>query len=222
MDYIIRKCELKDIPGITETVTTSWKETYKGLVPDDYLDNLDSTMEERTKNARERFLNGEMQFVLEIDGKIVGFNNRQYDNHLIYARAFRAYSNASLYDLSQNIINFHKGYIGEAYDISYTDVYDFCTEKKSLKKWEVALGIHHQEMGIPWDEPVPDDMIDIVMDYCENDVRATEAVFLARKGDFAARKIQVELVKMLHGDIKVTVNDTTNTLSKRIIFGKEI
>ena len=32
MDYIIRKCELKDIPGITETVTTSWKETYKGLI----------------------------------------------------------------------------------------------------------------------------------------------------------------------------------------------
>ena len=73
MDYIIRKCELKDILGLTQVVTTSWKETYRGLVPDDYLDNLDSTIEERTKNATERFLNGEMQFVLEIDGKIVGF-----------------------------------------------------------------------------------------------------------------------------------------------------
>ena len=153
--------------------------------------------------------------------KIIGFNCRQYDNHIVYARAFRNYSNEQLYELSQEIISKHSGFIGNAYDISYTDVYDFSTEKKSLKKWEIALGIHHQEMGIPWDQPVPDDMIEKVMDYCENDVRATEAVFNARAGDFMARKIQVALVNLLHGDdIKVTVNDTTNTLSKRIIFGK--
>ena len=152
--------------------------------------------------------------------KLVGFNNRKYDNHMLMGRA-RGYSDEALFKLSQNMIENKDGFIGEAYNLSYTDVYDFSTEKMSLKKWEINLGINHQEMGIPWDEDLPEDMIPTVMDYCANDVLATEAVFHAREGDFNARKIQVALVKLLHGeDIPVTVNDTTNTLSKRIIFGR--
>ena len=139
-------------------------------------------------------------FIRTFHGCLVGFNNLQYDNHIVWARAFRGMTNMGLYNLSQQMITEHKGFIYESRDISYTDVFDFCTEKKSLKKWEVALKRHHQEMGIPWDEPVPDDMIDAVMEYCENDVRATEAVFHARYGDFAARKIQVALVNIIHGD----------------------
>lgn len=150
---------------------------------------------------------------------LVGFNCRQYDNHIIWAAAM-GYSVDKLFQLSQRIINEHTGFFGEAYNLSYTDVFDFCTEKMSLKKWEIKLGIHHQEMGIPWDQLVPEEMFEKIMEYCENDVRATEAVFHARYGDFTARKIQVDLVKLLHGDdIHVSVNDTTNTLSKRIIFG---
>lgn len=152
--------------------------------------------------------------------KLVGFNNRKYDNHLLLTRA-RGYSNEALYKLSQEIINNHTGYIGEAYNLSYTDVFDYCTDKRSLKKWEIELDITHEEMGIPWDEPLPDDKIEDVMNYCANDVRATEAVHHARVGDFNARKIQVAIVKQMHGDdINVTVNDTTNTLSKRITFGR--
>ena len=30
-------------------------------------------------------------------------------------------------------------------------------KKQSLKKWEIELGIHHQELGLPWDQPVPED-----------------------------------------------------------------
>lgn len=153
--------------------------------------------------------------------KLVGFNCRNYDNHILYARAARRYSTPRLYELSQAIIeNRANSKFSEAYNLSYTDVYDFSTEKMGLKKWEIKLGIHHEEMGIPWDEPVPDELKEKVVEYCENDVRATEAVFHARYEDFMARKIQVELVKIMHGDeIRVSVNDTTNTLSKRIIFG---
>ena len=46
----------------------------------------------------------------------------------------------------------------EAYNISYTDVFDFSMTKQSLKKFEIELGIHHQELGLPWDEPVPEDL----------------------------------------------------------------
>lgn len=149
---------------------------------------------------------------------LVGFNCRRYDNHILYARLM-GYTNEQLYNLSQKIISGEPNcFFSEAYNVSYTDVYDFCTKKQSLKKWEIELGIHHQELGLPWDQPVPEEMWTKVAEYCDNDVIATEAVFNARKADFVARQVQVDLVKLLHG-ATATVNDTTNTLSTKIIFG---
>ena len=150
--------------------------------------------------------------------RLIGFNCRRYDNHILYA-ALMGYTNEQLYNLSQNIINTPKGeqnkyLFGEAYNISYTDVYDFAAKKQSLKKWEIELGIHHQELGLPWDQPVPEDMWFKVAEYCDNDVLATEAVFNHLKGDFTARQILAELAG-------ATVNDTTNSLTTKIIFGKE-
>lgn len=144
--------------------------------------------------------------------RLVGFNCRRYDNHILYGRLI-GYDNEKLYDLSQKIIGGDRNaFFGEAYNISYTDVYDFCSVKQSLKKWEIELGIHHQELGLPWDQPVPEDMWTKVAEYCDNDVIATEAVFNARKGDFIARQI---LARLANG----SVNDTTNSLSAKIIFG---
>ena len=143
--------------------------------------------------------------------RLVGFNCRRYDNHILYARLM-GYTNEQLYNLSQKIISGNGGMFGEAYNISYTDVWDFCSNKQGLKKWEIELGIHHQELGLPWDEPVPEDMWEKVAEYCDNDVIATEAVFNARKSDFLARKILADVAGM-------TVNDTTNSLTTRIIFG---
>ena len=155
--------------------------------------------------------------------RLVDFNGRNYDRHIMYARLM-GYNNEQIYNLSQRIINAPKGsrdngMFREAYNLGYIDVYDMSTVKQSLKKFEIELGIHHQELGLPWDQPVPEEMWEKVAEYCDNDVIATEAVFNARKGDFIARQIQVDLVKLLHGIENVTVNDTTNTLSKRIIFG---
>ena len=144
--------------------------------------------------------------------RLVGFNCRRYDNHILYARLM-GYTNEQLYDLSQRIINGDKNaFFGEAYNVSYTDVYDFSSKKQSLKKFEIELGIHHQELGLPWDKPVPEEMWTKVAEYCDNDVIATEAVFNDRKADFTARKILADVAGM-------TVNDTTNSLTTRIIFG---
>jgi hypothetical protein len=52
-----------------------------------------------------------------------------------------------------------------------------------------------------------------VVDYCANDVRATEAVFEDRKGDFVARQILAELSGL-------TVNDTTQQHTAKIILGR--
>lgn len=149
-----------------------------------------------------------------LDFKLVGFNCRRYDNHIIYARLI-GYNNEELYDLSQRIINGSKNaFFGEAYNLSYTDIYDFSSKKQSLKKWEIELGIHHHELGMKWDEPVPEDKWLIVADYCVDDVIATEAVFKKRQADFIAREILADIAGM-------SVNDTTNSLTTRIIFGKE-
>ena len=155
---------------------------------------------------------------------LIGFNNRDYDNHMLYA-AYLGYTNEQLYKLSTRLVNKSKAIqrqakIGEAFNLSYTDVFDFSTKKQSLKKWEIELGIHHQELGLPWNKPVPKELWVKVAEYCDNDVIATEAVFDARQGDFMARKIQVDLVKLMYGITNVSVNDTTNTLSGKIIFGR--
>lgn len=144
---------------------------------------------------------------------LVGFNCRRYDNHILYARLM-GYTNEQLYQQSQRIINQSpNAFFSEAYNVSYTDVYDFAATKQSLKKWEIELGIHHQELGLPWDQPVPEDRWIEVAEYCDNDVIATEAVFNHLKGDFTARQILADLAGG-------TVNDTTNSLSGKIMFGK--
>ena len=148
-----------------------------------------------------------------IQFRLVGFNNRKYDNHILYARLV-GYDNKALYNLSQNIIERGTGFFSEAYNISYTDIYDFASKKQGLKKWEIELGIHHQELGLPWDKPVPEELWSKVAEYCVNDVVATEAVWDHLQGDFTAREVLADLAGM-------TVNDTTNTLTTRIIFGKE-
>ena len=146
--------------------------------------------------------------------RLVGFNCRRYDNHIIYARMM-GYTNEQLFQLSQRIIaNDKNAFFGEAYNVSYTDVYDFCSTKQSLKKWEIELGIHHQELGLPWDQPVPEELWIKVAEYCDNDVIATEAVFDSRQADFSARQILAELAGG-----NATVNDTTNSLTAKIVFG---
>jgi hypothetical protein len=148
--------------------------------------------------------------------KLVGFNCRRYDNHMLYAR-YIGYTNEQLYMLSQRIINESRNCLfGDAYNISYTDVYDFAAaaNKKSLKKFEIELGIHHQELGLPWDQPVPEELWPKVAEYCDNDVIATEATFDYLSADWVARQILAELSGL-------SVNDTTNQHSTKIIFGND-
>lgn len=150
--------------------------------------------------------------------KLVGFNCRRYDNHIVYA-AMMGYSNEEIYNLSKRIIGGDRtAFFSQAYDISYTDIYDFASagNKKSLKKLEIEMGIHHQELGYDWDKPVPEDKWIEVSNYCDNDVYATEAAFEYKKlkSDFLARQILAELAGG-------KVNDTTNTLTTKLIFGND-
>ena len=162
------------------------------------------------------WVNPPRKSVLELMNRnLVGFNNRKYDNHILYAWAVLGYNNQQLYQLSQKIVsNDRNALFSQAYNLSYTDIYDFSAKKQSLKKWEIELGIDHHELGMPWDKPVPEDKWPLVQSYCEDDVRATKAVFDHLKEDFTARKTLAALSGL-------TVNDTTNTHTAKIIFGDE-
>lgn len=152
----------------------------------------------------------EMEFLMKM--RLVGFNNRRYDNHIVYARHL-GWSNEEIYNLSQRLI---KGSANatfrEAYNLSYADIYEFSSVKQSLKKFEIELGINHLENSYPWDEPLPEDKWDEVAEYCCNDVLATEATFNARYSDFVAQEILADLTGM-------PVNSNGNSMAARLIFG---
>ena len=144
---------------------------------------------------------------------MIGFNNRNYDNHMVWA-ASQGYTPAELYSLNTKIIgeNSKAAKFGQAYNLSYTDIYDFASagNKQGLKKWEIDLGIKHLEWNRPWYEPIPDSRLVNWCEYCSNDVVSTEKVFYHLQDDFEAREI---LAKIAGG----TVNDTTNSLTTRLL-----
>ena len=147
---------------------------------------------------------------------LVGFNNRRYDNHILYARLLGS-NNMELFTQSHRIINeknAKSGMYAAAYELSYTDIYEYSQKKQSLKRWEVDLGIKHVEMEIPWDKPVPDELVDTVVEYCVNDVDATEKLFDAIYADYVAREILATIAKG-------SMNATNNQLTAKFIFGDD-
>ena len=129
---------------------------------------------------------------------------------------FLGYSVKQLYDLARKIVidNNRNALFAQAYNLSYADVWDFSSIKQGLKRFEIDLGIHHMELDFPLDEPVDEKDWSRVVEYCVNDVRATEAVLEDRWEDFVARQILAELSGL-------TVNDTTQRHTAKIIFGND-
>ena len=74
MDYIIRESKRDDAYDIMNVVTLAWNETYKGIVPDEFLKELKKNEDERVQRHYNEFGNTNYkELVLEIDNNIVGF-----------------------------------------------------------------------------------------------------------------------------------------------------
>jgi GNAT superfamily N-acetyltransferase len=72
MSATIRSATLADARGIAQVHVASWKTTYQGIVPQDYLDALDVAV--RTERWEEEFARGGSHiFVAEDAGTICGF-----------------------------------------------------------------------------------------------------------------------------------------------------
>ena len=143
--------------------------------------------------------------------RLVGHNVRKYDNHILMG-VILGDTIPEVYRRSQRLINEDRdGYIGRAWNIHYADTLDFPATKQGLKKWQIALGYHHQELGLKWDEPVPDDMWPKVEEYCLNDISSNEVLWKHLQGDFAAREIMADISDG-------AINETTNSLSGKFLF----
>lgn len=122
-----------------------------------------------------RMINPEAHEVEELlNRRLVGFNNRRYDNHILWAAAL-GYTPNELYRLSQRIINNDDSALFiEAYNAAYADLYDIASVKQGLKKWQYEMGTTHIENHHPWDEDLPEEFWEEVVKYCENDVKTTK------------------------------------------------
>ena len=151
----------------------------------------------------------------------IGFNNRRYDNHMVYARSM-GYTQHELYLLSQRMITKkdQDAKFSSAYDISYADIWEYASNKQGLKKWEIEMGIHHQELGWPWDKPLPKNMWEQAAEYCDNDVIATEALFNYIHGDFEAQEMLAKLATVI-GGVPSRVNDNGNAIVQNLLFGND-
>ena len=71
----IRKMKREDSSEINHIVTLEWNSTYKGIVPDEYLEELKYNESERTKKLYDNFdENNNKCLVAVIDDKVVGFS----------------------------------------------------------------------------------------------------------------------------------------------------
>lgn len=92
MNVIYRKAKVEDYKSIYYVSCYSWEETYRGFMPDDYLDDRINNFDARslkTKAYLEKLDNdGDLDkyLVCEVDGEIVGIcqysksNNKNYQN----------------------------------------------------------------------------------------------------------------------------------------------
>ena len=76
MKYLIRRREKNDCAAVASVVTIAWNETYRGIVPDWFLEELKNNESERAKKTFDEFdINNNNQLVLEVDNRVVGFVN---------------------------------------------------------------------------------------------------------------------------------------------------
>ena len=149
--------------------------------------------------------------------RLIGYNNRAYDNHIMYAKSI-GMSPEEVYDVSQGIItNQPKAQWPHAWNSCDLDLYNLSKKAgkaQSLKKWELELDIPHEEMEWDWNEPLPDELREIVEHYCINDVFATTQVYYALTDYVNTQYILADITGLDSAR-------ATNKMTEALIFGND-
>ena len=74
MNIKIRKTLLEDAYDFTDCMTSCWQTAYKGIVSDDYLDNLLARREEGAEKFRKNLKNNDLEiYCVMLKSKMIGF-----------------------------------------------------------------------------------------------------------------------------------------------------
>ena len=74
MKWSIKKSEKGDCKAIAEFITKTWNETYRGIINDEFLDNLENTEEERYINFINNFdEKSNMQYIIKKNNEVIAY-----------------------------------------------------------------------------------------------------------------------------------------------------
>lgn len=82
-NLIIRNIKEEDIPSVVKVQTRGWQEAYKGIVDQDFLNNLDNDFNRRVKHLQESYKENGF-IVAELNKEIVGLCRYRFDNSRSY------------------------------------------------------------------------------------------------------------------------------------------
>lgn len=78
---IIREKKYEDIRETVLLGNIFWNETYRGIVDDEFLDNMKNTVEERVSKIQMKYKNNEYKdiysYVMEDNGRIIGITSAE-------------------------------------------------------------------------------------------------------------------------------------------------
>lgn len=79
MNYKIKEIEYDDIEDYMNVNITSWQESYKGIVDDEFLDEINNNRDKYIKKQQDKYYEDkkdlEKKFILIVDNKVVGMTS---------------------------------------------------------------------------------------------------------------------------------------------------
>ena len=87
MIIIIRKARTEDAEAIADIKITGWQTAYRGIIDDDFLDNMN--INEEIEKRKNNIKNEEDIIVAELDNEIVGFClYRAFIKHILFPKKY--------------------------------------------------------------------------------------------------------------------------------------
>ncbi len=160
----------------------------------------------RIHNDKER-----LQSALSSKDILVGFNNYHYDDIILWA----ILTDQDPYEISQQIIG---GSFKRKVNCGFLTLdvkQELINKSLSLKEVMANLGMNIIETPVDFNqEELTSEEVQTILDYCENDVKATGEAFQKREDYFASKFEIIESFKLHPSDVKKTRANLASTVLK--------
>ena len=160
-----------------------------------------------------------------ISGKtLVGYNNYNYDDHILTAMMNQARSMPKILKAINNTIIEAGRYNDKISELihSIDTMQQIDVSHPSLKQIEGNMGMSIMESSVPFDidRPLTDEERQETLEYCRHDVKATIEVYKLRRKSYFETK--TGLLRMLPEDeTKKAYRWNTTTLSAKVLLGDD-